>query len=283
MYNVKAPQRRPRRHPYTRMSHDNLRLDGFPHIIPTHQPIPRKTSLDENTIRAPKATAPQSTPEFDEATIKARPPLAARVPVQPEAEDLTVRPAPVHPRGNIALFREVLDRVAREARAEEKERRRAEDLRRQREAEELKRQAEERKRQEEERKRKVAAQDQYNVSWHFIIAGRVHPGSLRVGSFPWPVLLAVRSAEDIRMEDVEEFLFRDEELMVGQERDRLRQEILRWHPDRFNPRILSYIHPSDRALILEVAGCVARILNELKSRMNCPTPSPPHSPTSQRT
>ena len=126
MYNVKAPQRRPRRHPYTRMSHDNLRLDGFPQIVLTHQPIPRKTSLDENTIRAPKATAPQPTPEFDEATIKARPPLAARFPVQPEAEDLTVRPTPVHPRGNIALFREVLDKVAREARAEEKERPRVE-------------------------------------------------------------------------------------------------------------------------------------------------------------
>ncbi|KAL1718253.1 hypothetical protein EV715DRAFT_201473 [Schizophyllum commune] len=279
MYNVKAPQRRPRRHPYTRMSHDNLRLDSFPQIIPSHQPIPRKTSLNENTIRAPKTAAPQPAPEFDEATIKARPPLAARFPVQPEAEDLTVRPTPIHPRGNIALFREVLDKVAREARAEEKrlemERRRAEETRRQREAEEL-------QRKKEERQRKEAAQDQYNVAWHFLVAGRVHPGSLRVGSFPWPVLQAVRSAEDVRVEDVEEFLFRDEGLTMEQERNRLKQEILRWHPDRFNTRTLSYVHPSDRALILEVAGRVARILNELKSRMNCPTPSPPNSPTSQR-
>ncbi|KAL1744149.1 hypothetical protein HDZ31DRAFT_39301 [Schizophyllum fasciatum] len=272
MYNIQPPLRRTRRHTYTRLSHDNLRLDAFPHIIPKSQAIPRKCSLDENTIRAPKrrsvagdAGAPS---EYDEATIKAKPecpPLASRTPVQPEAEDSTVRPKPSHPRGNIALFREVLDNVAREARAEERrlvaERLRAEELRRRRQAEE-----------EARRKQAVLALRQYDAAWMAIGMGRVRPGSLAVAQFPWPVLHAVRSAEDIRADDVYSFLYEMQGLTGAQVKERLKQEILRWHPDKFNTKTIYYLRLSDRALVLEIAGRVARSLNELKARMDCSTP-----------
>lgn len=257
-----------------RQPHEN----SFHHAVP--MPIPAfvdttnviDPTWDESTIRPPK-TSPQrnTTPEFDEATIKARPersPLVSKLSAQ--LDDATVRPVSSNPRGNVGLFREVLDKVAREARTEEKrleaERKRAADVRRQREAEEA------RQRRQAELAAHAAAHAlcQYDVAWKALGAGRVHAASLSLAQFPWPVLHAVRSADDISTDAVYDFLFNVSAPVSTHPKERLKQEILRWHPDKFNTKVVQFALPADRARILDIAGRVARVLNELKARMDRP-------------
>ena len=108
--------------------------------------------------------------------------------------------------------------------------------------------------------------DEYEAKWTELKEGRELP-PLSFEILPWPVLgLPAYGPSDITLARVEEFVFHP--LRSGWEmksrRDRVRAEILRWHPDKFNAKVLGKVINPDS--VSEGAGVVARFLTEIMER-----------------
>jgi len=91
--------------------------------------------------------------------------------------------------------------------------------------------------------------------------------------FPWPYLSfsAPQRKEDLTLDAVSEYMFAP--LNIHHDRaivkDRLKDLIRRWHPDRFEVKYLARIADlHERELVREGAGVVARVLNDLLGKWN---------------
>ena len=104
----------------------------------------------------------------------------------------------------------------------------------------------------------------YEGKWNELRTSNSLP-PIDIGEMPWPVFGVVSSADQITYQAVRTFLFHP--LRPGVEgktvRDKVKTEVLRFHPDKFNTRIVPKIQPSQRAVAQEIAGAVARILTTL--------------------
>ncbi|PPQ79025.1 hypothetical protein CVT25_002334 [Psilocybe cyanescens] len=95
---------------------------------------------------------------------------------------------------------------------------------------------------------------------------------LQWSDFPWPVLSlsTPKRKEDLTMEAVVEYVFaplnvRDRPVV----KDRLKELLRRWHPDRFDTKYLALIVDlNDREMVREGAGVVTRILSDLLGKWN---------------
>lgn len=78
---------------------------------------------------------------------------------------------------------------------------------------------------------------------------------------PWPVFEDVRRIEDVTQERVLAFVFHPVHAHVQCEEPAkaVRSEIFRWHPDKFNGKVLNRVVEGDREAVKETAGHVARI------------------------
>ncbi|KAH7882462.1 hypothetical protein F5I97DRAFT_1816957 [Phlebopus sp. FC_14] len=89
---------------------------------------------------------------------------------------------------------------------------------------------------------------------------------------PWPFLAHVQfsTPDQITYEAVQAFIFHPHHpsAVVQSRRERVRVEVLRFHPDKFNTRILPKVKESQRAIAREVAGAVARILTRIMAGLD---------------
>ncbi|KIJ61473.1 hypothetical protein HYDPIDRAFT_96507 [Hydnomerulius pinastri MD-312] len=86
--------------------------------------------------------------------------------------------------------------------------------------------------------------------------------------FPWPMFKQPSSPEDLTTAAVQAYV-----LYPHQRAQReIREDIRKWHPDRFNPRYLSRIKESEKEKVCEGAGSVVRILNDLLHRITAQDP-----------
>ncbi|KAF8639009.1 hypothetical protein AX17_001788 [Amanita inopinata Kibby_2008] len=95
---------------------------------------------------------------------------------------------------------------------------------------------------------------------------------LRWESFPWPMLKKPRTAEDITSHAIRVYLFgkwypEDNK----SDKDRAKEHIRRWHPDKFNAKYLPKVIEDDRERVMEAAGAVVRGLNDILTRANAPS------------
>ncbi|KAI0253013.1 hypothetical protein BJV78DRAFT_1110448, partial [Lactifluus subvellereus] len=87
---------------------------------------------------------------------------------------------------------------------------------------------------------------------------------LGFGDVPWPLFGAVGSVQDITWQRVREFVFHPLRSSVqGNQVKSIRLEMLRWHPDKFEWKVLDKIIEDDREAVKEAAEHVARILTQL--------------------
>ena len=78
---------------------------------------------------------------------------------------------------------------------------------------------------------------------------------------PWPTTQPPRSKYDLTSATLSDF-FLSRHLPAGRAtKERLRDALLRWHPDRFEGRYLDKIRPQDREDVIEGVGIVVRYLN----------------------
>ena len=102
----------------------------------------------------------------------------------------------------------------------------------------------------------------YKERWNHV---KSIEGGLRLRDVPWPFFSVVDgSTTSITKADLEAFLFHPvRETLTKSRREMIRTEILRWHPDKFHPQILSKVIAEDCGTVQLIAGEVARFLMEL--------------------
>ena len=192
----------------------------------------------------------------------------------------------LHREERVRQLREQVERARRAEREcrvqEERERKLREEVERLRQEaherllrEERERQArEERERQARfraEQARRAAQDDQvrqhfvlYEAKWNELRTSNSLP-PIDVREMPWPVFGVVSSADQITYHDVRTFLFHP--LRLGVEgktaRDKVKSEVLRFHPDKFNTRIIPKVQPAQQPVAQEIAGAIARILTTI--------------------
>ena len=96
---------------------------------------------------------------------------------------------------------------------------------------------------------------------------------LQWADFPWPVLSFSNATkkEDLTLEAVADYVFAPLRLHHDRamSKERLKEIIRRWHPDRFEVKYLTrVVNLHEREMVREGAGMVVRFLNDLLGKWN---------------
>ncbi|EJU04916.1 hypothetical protein DACRYDRAFT_104809 [Dacryopinax primogenitus] len=152
---------------------------------------------------------------------------------------------------------EEAEAAARQREEREKERRAFRE-REKREARERERRREVRRR-EKELKGKLDAWEAYERGW-----GRMAElERVRWEDVPWPVFEHPSAPEELTGERMREFLFSDAHSSGKGKKERVREALLRWHPDKFEGRWMGRVREGEREMVREGMGRVVRFLGEL--------------------
>jgi hypothetical protein len=111
----------------------------------------------------------------------------------------------------------------------------------------------------------------YEEKWAALRSNFVGVEVLGFCDIPWPVFEGVQGVEDITEERVLAFVCHPLHEHVqgtgeGQVKS-LRSEMLRWHPDKFEGKVLDKVVVGDREAMREAEGDVARILTSFSAAM----------------
>ncbi|KAG1762836.1 hypothetical protein EDD22DRAFT_979639 [Suillus occidentalis] len=154
------------------------------------------------------------------------------------------------------------------AQPQEEAERRAREQAEQRLREEAQRQ--ERQRQEELRRNQAQADivaffQLYDAKWQELKLSK-NLTSVMLCEMPWPIFQqGCTSPDDISRRSMEEFIFHPlrPRMELKSRKDRLKVEILRFHPDKFNSNIVHKLRECDREKAIEIAGELARMLTHM--------------------
>lgn len=144
---------------------------------------------------------------------------------------------------------------------------------------------EDRRRKERRRRREEEYRQRYEERWRALLDPRTRDhGPLTFGDIPWPLFsahIAERKSsdgdlrvEEITPEAITTFLspdvdgvatFTKNDDVSRRNRDKLKETLLRFHPDKFEGRFMHRIPANDIENVREAVGQVARVLNRLMS------------------
>ena len=168
--------------------------------------------------------------------------------------------------------------------AEQKARREREKAVRE-ETKRLERAAEEERRQHrraKDRIREAESRELYDARWKALLAPGGASASedelLRFVDIPWPVMVSAAASKhdsgrvtiaDLTVDAIRTFLLpataseSDGDTSKKDRKEKLRETMLRFHPDKFEGRIMKHVRDADRELVKEGVGIVARTVNIL--------------------
>ncbi|KDQ55251.1 hypothetical protein JAAARDRAFT_134151 [Jaapia argillacea MUCL 33604] len=138
-----------------------------------------------------------------------------------------------------------------------------------------------RKRVERELRKTDDAKERYENGWKSLLA-QTRGERLTFCDIPWPVVpantksKASLSTDDLTADRISSFLFSALLKPVGEEppktkKEILRETLLRFHPDKFEGRVLGWVLESERVKVMEGVGQVARALNGLSASTSAET------------
>jgi hypothetical protein len=143
--------------------------------------------------------------------------------------------------------------------------------------ESMERERRERERREKECRERETAQSSlvtrlrvYEEKWAALRSNAIGVEHLSFYDIPWPSFENTRGSVDIIEERVLAFVCHPlhEHIQGGGGQARsLRSEMLRWHPDKFEGKVLGRVVEGDREAVREAAGRVARILTTFSAKM----------------
>ncbi|KAF8583826.1 hypothetical protein K439DRAFT_1653375 [Ramaria rubella] len=125
------------------------------------------------------------------------------------------------------------------------------------------------KREFKEGRRRREAWDYYETRWKAHTNAEPPDIPLKFRDVPWPVFSVPTTTEDLTTERICSFLLygldmdRDATLGSKTRKERIREALLRWHPDKFEGKMGSRLDKREREVVLDGVGIVARCLNEL--------------------
>ena len=88
-------------------------------------------------------------------------------------------------------------------------------------------------------------------------------GSLIWEDFPWPMFKRPKSPDDLTSPAITAYMLSPVHPQDRATKERIKDNIRKWHPDRFNSQYLPKVKESERERVSEGAGSVARILNDV--------------------
>ncbi|KAF9029157.1 hypothetical protein BDZ89DRAFT_914469, partial [Hymenopellis radicata] len=104
--------------------------------------------------------------------------------------------------------------------------------------------------------------DTHEALWSKVNRGEVDKLTWR--TFPWPMLRRPPEPENITAGAIEAYVLNPHHPAAAKaERDRVKEQIRRWHPDRFDNRVLLKVSEEDKETVRRGAAEVVRGLNDL--------------------
>ena len=131
---------------------------------------------------------------------------------------------------------------------------------------------------ERESRRWDYAREEYGIRWRALLSITGESETLGFDDIPWPVTAAQQqrlkkrgsvprrtiTVEELTAEAITAFLLPpDKELDREKRKEKLRESILRFHPDKFEGRFMRFVKEGDREKVTEGIGQVSRVLNSL--------------------
>ncbi|KIY69469.1 hypothetical protein CYLTODRAFT_226423 [Cylindrobasidium torrendii FP15055 ss-10] len=138
-----------------------------------------------------------------------------------------------------------------------------------------KQESERRKRRRERESRKQdSARDDYEARWKTILAATQLPDTqYRFEDIPWPIYHSssrVITVDDLNSEAILTFLSLSKTVDTEEEKrvrkDKLRETYLRFHPDKFEGRLMNKVDDEYKDIVRLGVGQVVRILNDLMQK-----------------
>ncbi|ESK92341.1 hypothetical protein Moror_4626 [Moniliophthora roreri MCA 2997] len=174
---------------------------------------------------------------------------------------------------------EVLRRRQARKREEENERKRVEEEKR-RERILADRESQRKQKEEEEKERSCQKEapvpidpfDLYDLKWAIIRREcKEHevPSDLSFHQLPWPTVGEVYMPDHLSFQNVEAFVLSGARrgVWLGKSwKERIRLEMLKWHPDRFCAQVLPLVRASDRDATVQGANRVTGYLNSIREK-----------------
>lgn len=123
-----------------------------------------------------------------------------------------------------------------------------------------------RARDERERRRRVEARKAYESRWNELVEFRSESADLGFGDIPWPVRGGAADISQLTVEAISGFLFeeqKEEEVEARIRKEELRGTMLRFHPDKFEGRIVRRVRDEDREAVRQGANAVTRAVAAL--------------------
>ncbi|KAG8743447.1 hypothetical protein FRC10_012026 [Ceratobasidium sp. 414] len=158
---------------------------------------------------------------------------------------------------------------AQERAEEEKKRRKEKERARRKESRKMEREAEERRarrQQVKDQQHVVDAWIAYDTRWAQLRAEQAQPGELAFTDLPWPSYPPPKlplSPEALSKQAISAFLLSPLHSIGKPRRQRLREALLLYHPDRFVAKWMGLIWEKDAPPVQEAVGRVARVLTGL--------------------
>lgn len=127
-------------------------------------------------------------------------------------------------------------------------------------------------REERERRRHADARDAHEQRWADLLESTSEPADLGFGDIPWPVRGGALDVSQLTVDAISTFLFfpeedgLDEAGRARKRKDELRKTMLRFHPDKFEGRVIPRIQDGERAAAREGANAVTRAVRTLSVR-----------------
>lgn len=128
------------------------------------------------------------------------------------------------------------------------------------------------RRRSRERRRERETREAYDARWKELLAAGSSglPEELKFADIPWPVLGhgSAVSAESLTEEAISSFLFHSEDALSDGDaskvrKEKLREAMLRFHPDKFEARIMARVVAQDQEAAREAVGVVVRTVSGL--------------------
>lgn len=133
---------------------------------------------------------------------------------------------------------------------------------------------------DKENRRRKEARESYERRWKDLSIERADARHLKFEDIPWPIYAAhvkqrtptALALEALTADAIATFIFRDASLAKGptsdatekkERKERLRETMLRFHPDKFEGRLMKRVRESDQTRVREAVGQVVRALNTL--------------------
>lgn len=162
---------------------------------------------------------------------------------------------------------EAEERQKRKERAQE---RREKEKRLREESKRLEAEAIEKRRRKREEKDKRKLRDTwmaYESRWltlqNAAASSTIVPDSLDFGFFPWPTHPPPHTIDALTKDSISAFVLSDLHSGDKTNKQRLRDALLLYHPDRFESKYMAFVREQDRAMVKEGVGRVIRALNAL--------------------